>query len=57
MEFLLSTQNLAIKMLQAHRGLLGTHWRRNTHTCCFPNHNEKSMAKPDRGTTPLFSKP
>ncbi|CAC5425037.1 unnamed protein product [Mytilus coruscus] len=54
--FSIDHTTLQLKICQAHRDLLGIHWRRNKHSCCYPNHNEKSKAKPDRGTTPSLSK-
>ena len=54
--FSIDCNTLSLTICNTHRERLGLKWRRTKSTCCHPDHNVKSRAKPDRGATPTLCK-
>ena len=54
--FSVDRTTLELSICRAHRDFLGVNWRRGKVRCSFPEHNENSKAKADRGATPSFCK-
>ncbi|XP_076095112.1 uncharacterized protein LOC143065432 [Mytilus galloprovincialis] len=54
--FTLDKLSLNLNICESHRAELGLNWRRGKVQCTYPDHNDGSKAKADRGANPTVCK-